>query len=116
MTGDMTMAKIEFHALDSTGKRAIFWLAEEAETLTSMITGAAAHIGEVFEAIAFIKENPKGSAAHAILASRLQLGGQSKETILACIERAAPAYRSIVDRPDIELDELLADLRRVPGC
>jgi hypothetical protein len=107
------MAKIEFNTLDSAGKRAIFRLAEEAETLPTLITDAALHIGEVFEAVAFIREYSKGSPAHAILAARLRLGGRSEESILACIERAAPAYRSIVDRADSELDDLLADLRGV---
>lgn len=104
------MQKIHFNALDAGSKRAVFWLADEAETLTTSIAESATHVGEILEAAAFMREYPRGSAPHAILAARLQLGDKSAESILACIKRAAPAYQSITERADDELDELLADL------
>lgn len=104
------MPKIHFNALDSTSKRAVFWLADEAETLTTFVTESASHAGEILEAAAFMRQYPRGSAPHAMLAARLQLGDKSAESILACIKRAAPAYQSMMERPDDELDELLADL------
>lgn len=110
------MAKIEFQTLDSMGKRAVYRLADEADTLTTWITDAASNIGEIYEALAFMNEYPKGCAAHAILADRLRLGGKSDESIMACIERAAPTYPSIADRAEQQLDDLLADLRGVAGC
>lgn len=110
------MPKIKFSDLDPTGKRDVFWLADEADTLTPNITAAASHVGEIWEAAAFMKEYPKGSAAHTALADRLRLGKTSAESILACIERAAPAYRTLGDRADAELDELLADLKGASGC
>jgi hypothetical protein len=75
MTEDMIMAKIEYRALDSTGKRAVFLLADGAGTLTNLITDAASHIGEVYEAVAFMKAFPMGSEAYEVLAARLRLGG-----------------------------------------
>lgn len=110
------MPKLNFSDLDSMGKRAAYQLADEADTLTTWITDAASHVGEIYEAVAFIKAYPKGSAAHAILTDRLRLGGQSNESILACIHRAAPTYQGIIDRADCELDELLADLQNMYGC
>lgn len=109
------MQNLNFSDLDSTGKRAVYRLADEADTFTTRIPDAASHVGEIYEAVAFMKKYPKGSAAHAMLADRLRLGGQSNESILACIERAAPTYRSIIDRADRELDELLADLQNMFG-
>lgn len=104
------MKKIKFSDLDLTGKRAVFWLADESEALTAFVTAAATHPGELLEAAAFMKEFPKGTAAHTTLADRLRLGDTSAESILACIERAAPTYRTLTERTDAELDELLADL------
>lgn len=104
------MPKINFSDLDSCGKYAVFWLANEAETITPNVTNAASHPGEILEAVAFMKDYPKGSAPHAALASRLQLGGRGSESIMACIERAAPGYRSLADRADVEIDELMNDL------
>lgn len=110
------MPKIQFSNLDSTGKRAVFWLADEAKTVTSFITDAASHVGEIFEAAAFMKQFPEGTAERATLAERLQLGDRSTESILDCIERVAPAYRTLAGRAsDAELDELLADLKAYPG-
>jgi len=104
------MPKIKFSDLDPTAKRAVFWLADQAGTLTPTIRAAAAHVGELWEAVAFMQEHPEGTAAHATLAERLRLGTGSDESILDCIERAAPTYRSVGDRVDAELDELLASL------
>jgi len=101
------MAKINFDALYSIEKRAVFWLADEAETLTTFITESISHSGETMEAVAFLKEHGKGSEQHKILTTRLRLGNKSAESILACIVRAAPAYRSMAERPDNELDDLL---------
>lgn len=105
------MPTIKFSDLDSTEKRAVFWLADEAETLTPNITAAASHIGEIWEAAAFMKEFPKGTPQHTALAERLRLGDTNAECILTCIERVAPAYASLSEASDAELDELLADLR-----
>lgn len=105
------MPKIRFSELDLAAQRAVFWLAQEAETPTPYITGAASHVGEIYESVAFMKDFPKGSAAHTTLADRLRLGDTSTESILDCIKRAAPTYRSLGERVDSELDELLADLQ-----
>lgn len=100
------MPKIKFSDLDSAEKRAAFWLADEAETLTPTIIAAATHIGELWEAEALMKEFPKGTAAHTTLAHRLRLGDTSAENILDCIRRAAPAYCTLGERIVIELDDL----------
>jgi hypothetical protein len=105
------MKQIKFSDLDLTDKRAVIWLADEAETLTAIVTAAAVHPGELLEVAAFMREFPKGTAAHTTLAERLRLGGTSAESILDCIKRAAPAYLSLGERTDAELDDLLADLK-----
>lgn len=106
------MPEIQLCDLDPTDKRAASWVADQAETLTVFVTAAASHIGEIWEAAAFMKEFPDGTTERSALADRLQLGGRSAESILDCIERAAPAYRTLAGRAtDAELDELLADLR-----
>ncbi|WP_426174235.1 hypothetical protein [Massilia sp. TWR1-2-2] len=107
----MTMQKIKFSALDLIDKRAVSWLADEAETLTAFVTAAAVHPGELLEAAAFMKEFLKGTAEHSALADRLRLGDTSTESILACIGRCAPTYRTLAESTDAELDELLADLK-----
>lgn len=107
------MPKVKFSELDLTGKRAVLWLADEAETLTQYIVTAASHVGEIFESVCFMKDFPKGNAAHTTLANRLRLGGTSTESILDCIRSAAPAYRPLGERTEAELDELLADLQSV---
>ncbi len=109
--GDTTMQNIKFSDLDPTDKRAVFWLADEAETLTAIITAAATNPGELLEAAAFMREFPKGTAAHTTLAERLRLGGTSTESILACIERAGPSYLTLAESADAELDGLVADLK-----
>jgi Spy/CpxP family protein refolding chaperone len=105
------MSKIKFSELDSSEKRAVFWLAEQVEALTAYITAAASHTGEIWEAANFMREYTKGSMPHTTLAERLKLGRESGESITDCIKRAAPAYRSLVERADAELDELLYDFR-----
>lgn len=105
------MKQIQFSDLDLTDKRAVFWLADKAETLTAFVTAAAVHPGELLEAAALMREFPKGTAAHTTLVERLRLGGTSAESILDCIKRAAPAYLSLGERTDAELDDLLADLK-----
>jgi hypothetical protein len=102
---------IKFSDLDFTDQRAASWLADEVGTLTPNIIAAAAHVGDLLEAVAFMKAHPKGTTAHAVLASRLRLGDNCAESILDCIRRAAPAYRSMCEASDAELDELLADLK-----
>ncbi|WP_295997169.1 hypothetical protein [Rugamonas sp.] len=109
------MPKINFADLDSTGKRMVFWLADEAKTVTSLITDAATHIGEIWEAAAFMKQFPEGTAERATLAERLQLGDRSAESIPDCLKRAVPGYRTLAEAADAELDELLADLKAYPG-
>lgn len=109
------MPKIQFSDLDSADKRAVFWLADEAKTVTSLITDAANHIGEIWEAAAFMKQFPEGTVERATLAERLQLGDRSAESIAECIKRAAPGYRTLAEAADAELDELLTDLKAYPG-
>lgn len=108
------MPKVQFSDLDSTGKHMVFWLADEAKTVTSFITDAAAHIGEIWEAAVFMKQFPEGTAERTALAERLQLGDRSAESILECLNRAAPGYRTLAEAADAELDELLADLKAYP--
>jgi hypothetical protein len=115
MMGDVTMPKIQFADLGSADKRAVFWLADEAKTVTSLITDAATHIGEIWEATAFMKQFPEGTAERVTLAERLQLGDQSAESIAECIKRSAPNYRTLAEAADAELDELLTDLKTFPG-
>lgn len=110
------MPKIQLSNLAPTDKKAVFQVADEAKTLTAFVTAAASHVGEIWEAAAFMKQFPEGTAERATLAERLQLGDRSAENILDCIKRAAPAYRTLAGRAtDTELDELLADLRAYPG-
>lgn len=110
------MPKIQFSDLDSTEKRAVCWIADEAKTVTSFATAAVARVGEILEAAAFMKQFPEGTAERATLAERLQLGDRSAESILDCIKRAAPGYRTLAEAADAELDELLADLRAYLGA
>lgn len=110
------MPKIKFSDLDRTGKSAVFWLADEAKTLTAFVTASATHVGEILEATAFMKEFREGTVERAALADRLRLGDTSAESILACIKRAAPTYQTLAGATDDELDELLADLRGYPGA
>ncbi|MBZ2207670.1 hypothetical protein [Massilia soli] len=105
------MRNIKFSNLDPTTKHAVFWLADEAETLTAVVTAAAYHIGEIFEAAAFLKEFPKGTEAHTALAERLRLGGTSGESILDCIKRVVPVYLCLGESTDAALDELLVELK-----
>lgn len=105
------MENIKFSDCDSSEKQAMFWLSDQAETLTPYITAAASCIGEIWEAVNFMREYPKGSEPHMILAERLRLGSGSDESILACIARAAPTYRTLSEQADAELDELLYGLR-----
>jgi hypothetical protein len=107
------MPKIKFSDLDPNEKRVVFWLADQAETLTPYITAAASRVAEIWEAAKFMREYPKGSEPHMALAARFKLGDKSDESILDCITRAAPAYRSLIERADAELDELRYDLRNV---
>lgn len=105
------MTIINFSDLDSTDLRAASWLADEVGTVTPIIIAAAARIGDLLEAVAFMKAHQKGTMAHTVLASRLRLGDNCAESILDCIRRSAPAYRSMCEASDAELDELLADLK-----
>lgn len=108
------MPKVNLFDLDSTAKSTVFWLADQAETVTALVTESVSHVGEIWEAAAFMKEHPRGSAPHAALAERLRLGTNSAETILDCISRSAPSYLGLAQRTDEELDELLADLISTP--
>lgn len=105
------MPRVKFSDLDLSDKHAVFWLADQADTLTPNVTAAAVHVGELWEAAAFMKAFPKWTAEHTALAARLRLGDQSAESILDCIERVAPAYWTLAEHAtDDELDELLAEL------
>jgi hypothetical protein len=104
------MSKIKFSELDASEKQSVFWLAEQAEVLTPNVTAAASCIGDIWEAANFMRENPKGSKQHTTLMDRLKLGAGSNESIRDCIGRAAPTYRTLADRADTALDELLYDL------
>jgi hypothetical protein len=114
MMGDVTMPIVQFSDLDSIDKRAVFWLADQAKTVTSLITDAATHIGEIWEAAAFMKQFSEGTVERATLAERLQLGHRSAESIPDCLKRAAPGYRTLAEAADAELDELLTDLKASP--
>lgn len=102
------MPKIRFFDLSLLEKKTVYWLADEAATLTPTITAAASHIGEIWAAASFMETFPKGTAAHAALANRLRLGDQSTESILDCIERAASSACAPVQKTDAELDSLFA--------
>ena len=108
------MPKVNFLDLDETAKSTVFWLADQAETVTASVTKSVSHVGEIWEAAAFMKEHPHGSTPHTALAERLRLGDNSAETILDCISRSAPSYLELTERADEELDELLADLKNTP--
>lgn len=110
------MPKVHFHDLDATAKSTVFWLADQAETVTALVTDSVSHAGEIWEAAAFMKDHARGSAPHTALAERLRLGNNSAETIHDCISRSAPGYSELARRTDEELDELLADLISRPFC
>lgn len=111
------MPRVKFSDLDLTDKHAVIWLADQADALTPNVTAAAVHVGEIWEAAAFMKAFPKGTAEHTALADRLRIGDQSAESILDCIERAAPAYWTLAKRAtDAELEELLAGLGGYAGA
>lgn len=106
--------KQQFSELDAMQKRLVQWLADEAETLTPIITASAAHIGELWEAQAFFLSYPKGTTQHAHLTMRLRLGGNSDECILDVIQRAAPSYVALGQRCASELTDLLSESENVP--
>jgi hypothetical protein len=103
------MKALNFSELDTNLKRAVFWLADEAETLTSIVLAAAAYKGELWEAKAFFMRFSKGSPEHAQLANLLRHGSASRGTILDCIQKIAPAYKTIGGRCEQELDYLLQE-------
>lgn len=103
------MTTLNFSELDSNLKRAVFWLADEAGTLTSIILPAVTHVGELWEAKAFLKHFPRGTVEHEQLVSRLRLEAATTEGILDCIKRVAPSYTMLgEDCTDELLDVLLA--------
>ncbi|WP_147383953.1 hypothetical protein [Noviherbaspirillum sedimenti] len=104
------MKKLKFSELDPNQKRAVSWLADEAGTLTPTILAATAHVGELWEAKAFLKHFQRGSTQHEQLADRLRMGGAGAESILDCIHHAAPAYETLGDRFALELTDLLPEL------
>ena len=89
------MNTLKFSELDAVQMRLVFSLADEAETLTPLILASASHIGELWEAKAFLKRFPRRSAQHSQLTDRLRLGSNAKESILKCIERIAPDYMTL---------------------
>jgi hypothetical protein len=107
------MTKVRLADLDRNGKRAVVWLADESETPTPMITAAATHVGEIWEAFAFVRAFPKGTQQHMALVARLRLGSMSCEGILDCIKRVAPEYCTLAERTEDDLEDLLADLNRI---
>lgn len=110
------MPKFKFSDLDVMGMHAVFWLANEAKTTTPVITASASHVGEIFEAAAFMRKFPKASAEHSFLAERLRSGDQSDINILDCIANTSPSYLTLANSTDAELDELLAYLRSGLPC
>ncbi|GAC1415069.1 MAG: hypothetical protein NVSMB6_17330 [Burkholderiaceae bacterium] len=100
--------KLKFNELDSTHKRLVHQLADEAEILTPCILAAASHIGELWELRFFFEHFPRGTHERAQLANRLQPGSDATGSILDCIHHAAPSYQTMGQRCDAELDELLA--------
>jgi hypothetical protein len=111
---EAAMRKLKFSELDPNQKRLVSWLANEAGTLMPTILGAAGHIGELWEAKAFLKHFPKGSAQHAQLTNRFRLGESTTESILDCIRRAAPAYATLGERCAAELADLLPEAENAP--
>jgi hypothetical protein len=110
------MPKFKFSDLDLTGMHAVFWLASAANTTTPVITASAAHVGEILEAVAFMREFPETSREHSVMAERLRLGNRSGISILDFISDTAPTYRMLANRTDSEIDELLAHLRNGLSC
>ncbi|WP_211451157.1 hypothetical protein [Collimonas antrihumi] len=102
------MQKLKFNELDSTHKRLVYELADEAETLTPRILAAASHIGELWELRFFFDHFSPGTPERAQLVKRLRPGSAATESILDCIHHAAPSYHTMGQRCDAELDELLA--------
>lgn len=107
------MQKVKFSELDPTQKRAVFWLADAAETLPPTILAGAAHIGELWAAETFLKRFPPGTEQHAQLASRLRLGGSATESILDCIRGVETSYRTLGQRCEAELADLLSTTQNV---
>ena len=105
--------KQQFSELDAIQKQLVQRLADEAETLTPIITASAAHIGELWEAQAFFLCYPKGTTQHARLADRLRLGATSSECILDVIQHAAPAYATLGQRCASEQDDQLSESENV---
>ena len=101
------MQKLKFSELDLTQMQAVYWLAHAAETVTPTILAGAVHVGELWEAEAFLKHFPPGTEQHAQLANRLRLGGFATETILDCIRRVDLPYRTLAQRGKAELTDLL---------
>lgn len=103
------MNTLNFSEFDSNLKQAVFWLSYEAQAPTSAILSAAAHIGELWEAKAFLMHFPKGTTEHDQLVIRLRLGAAIAENILDCIQRTAPFYVTVGECCTDELaDRLLA--------
>lgn len=104
------MKKLKFSELDAAQKRAVSWLADEAGTITPTILAATAHVGELWEAKAFLMHFTKGTAPYEQLSSRLRLGDTTTESIFDAIKRIAPTYATLEQRSDAELGEVLSSL------
>lgn len=61
------MPNIQFSELDAIGKRAVFWIAEEAKTVSASVIASAVHIGEIWEAAAFMKQFQTGTPERTAL-------------------------------------------------
>ena len=110
------MPKFKFSDLDLAGMHAVFWLAKEANTTTSFITASVSHIGEIWEAAAFMRKFSEASKERSVMVERLKLGDQSDIGILDCIANTSPTYRTLAESTDSEFDELLAAIRNGLSC
>lgn len=103
------MRKLKFSELSPTQKRLVFWLADKAETLTPTILDAAEHIGELWEAMAFLRHFPQGDERHTQLVKRLQNVSAATGSILDCIRRVSPAYVTLGQRCELELTDMILE-------
>jgi len=104
------MTIMNYDELDATQKQLVLWFTLERKIPMHCTLAAAGHIGELWEARAFLMHFPKGTIQHDELVSRLQLGRTGDESIFDYIARIVPDYQMLEQRGDAELDELLVSV------
>lgn len=104
------MTTLNYEQLDQTQKQLVLWFTLESKIPMNCTLAATGHIGELWEAKACLMHFPKGATQHDDLVSRLKRGGSGDDSILDCIARIAPDYKTLGQRSDAELDELLASV------